>query len=75
MCLTEDGVWELQAVLSSRGDCPGSGSGRPAVFTNMVEVTDWIYKSIGRKWIISFTTSTQLSCRLYSRQLDWLRVS
>ena len=49
MCLTEAGQWQLQAVLSSRGDCPGSGSRvRPAVFTNIVLLRDWIYNTIGR---------------------------
>ena len=49
MCLTEAGQWELQAVLSSRGDCPGSGARvRPAVFTNILLLRDWIYNTIGR---------------------------
>ena len=50
MCLTEGGRWELQAVLSTRGGCPASAStSRPAVFTDITQLADWIYKSVGRK--------------------------
>ena len=47
MCL-EAGVWQLQAVLSSRGDCSAqqTSGGRPAVFTNIRDSRQWIMDTI-----------------------------
>jgi len=47
MCL-EAGVWQLQAVLSSRGDCSAqqTSGGRPAVFTSVRDNRQWIMDTI-----------------------------
>ena len=50
MCLSEAGVWQLQGILSTRGDCDqeaGASGGRPAVFTDIIETRGWIVNTIG----------------------------
>ena len=49
MCLSASGAWQLQGVLSTRGDCsPESPSGgRPAVFTDIMDTKQWIVNTIG----------------------------
>ena len=49
MCLTTEGVWQLQGILSTRGDCDkeSPSGGRPAVFTDIMEMREWIGNTIG----------------------------
>ena len=49
MCLSESGIWQLHGVLSHRGECsPQNPSGRrSAVFTDIMDTKEWIYKTIG----------------------------
>ena len=47
MCLSESGVWQLQGVLSNHGVCGRSG-GRPAVFTAIHAVREWIESTVGK---------------------------
>ena len=44
MCLSGD-TWQLQGVLSSRGDCESS---RPAVFSSLPDQRDWILQTLGK---------------------------
>ena len=52
MCLSDSGAWQLQGVLSHHGGCRG-GSARPAVFTGIHVVRDWIRHTVGKKLRIS----------------------
>ena len=45
MCLS-GASWHLQGVLSSRGGCRGQGR-RPAVFTDISVVRDWVLHTMG----------------------------
>jgi len=45
MCLSGS-RWQLQGVLSSHGGCRGDGP-RPAVFTSVPAIRDWILATIG----------------------------
>ena len=47
MCLSESGVWQLHGVLSSHGECGGS-TDRPAVFTGIHAVREWIGSTVGK---------------------------
>jgi len=46
MCLSDSGVWQLQGVLSHHGEC-GGRSVRPAIFTAIHQVREWIASTVG----------------------------
>ena len=45
MCITESGVWELNGVLSTRGQCRDDI--RPSLYTSIPGVKHWIQNTIG----------------------------
>ena len=62
MCLSEAGAWQLHGILSTRGDCDQErpSGGRPAVFTDIMEMRGWIVSTIGelsRVCIVKFNNS------------------
>ena len=48
MCQSSAGVWELQGLLSTPGVC-GLNSARPAVFSEVQGVKEWIWATIGKE--------------------------
>jgi len=46
MCMSSSGAWQLQGVLSKHGECGGS-SARPAIFTAVHELKEWIENTVG----------------------------
>jgi len=47
MCLDSAGSWKLSGILSHEGECLNRS--HPDVFTSVVELSDWISKTIGRR--------------------------
>ena len=47
MCLDSAGSWKLSGILSHEGECLTRS--HPDVFTSVVELSDWISKTIGRR--------------------------
>ena len=47
MCMSSSGAWQLQGVLSKHGECGGS-SARPAIFTAVHELKEWIENTVGK---------------------------
>ena len=47
MCQSESGVWQLHGVLSNPGLCEGSTE-KPAVFTGIHAVREWIWSTVGK---------------------------
>lgn len=47
MCLSDSGVWQLHGVLSYHGVCEGD-TARPAIFTGIDSVREWIWSTVGK---------------------------